>query len=380
MTTVVLSDLHLGVRSGRDLLRRPDVRARLWARLEDADRVVLLGDVVDLRQGPVARVLDVARPFFAELGSVLGDRDVVLVPGNHDHRLLAAWHARRVDEDPLGLEQRIVPGRGDGPAWTVARWLGPARLTFAYPGLWLRPDVYATHGHLLDVHTVLPTLERLAIGTLGLLTGPCRRARRPRTTRCGSRRSTRWPTSSCRGGRGASEGPPGSPRPARGRRGAGSALRRVAARWRGDRPPRAGALGPALPAVLAALRAAGLGDLRARTGADDLLPVALTALGELCVHLGLRADWLVTGHVHRAGPWPGDDPRAWVAPTGTRLVGAGSWVEEPALGPATARGGPAAPGTCVRVGDAGPPVVVRVLGGEDGAGRRDRAPPLAVVG
>ena len=172
MTTVVLSDLHLGVRSGRDLLRRPDVRARLWAQLEDADRVVLLGDVVDLRQGPVARVLDVARPFFAELGSVLGDRDVVLVPGNHDHRLLAAWHARRVDEDPLGLEQRIVAGRGDGPAWTLARWLGPARLTFAYPGLWLRPGVYATHGHLLDVHTVLPTLERLAIGTLGLLTGP----------------------------------------------------------------------------------------------------------------------------------------------------------------------------------------------------------------
>ena len=320
VTTVVLSDLHLGVRSGRDLLRRPDVRARLWARLEDADRVVLLGDVVDLRQGPVARVLDVARPFFAELGSVLGDREVVLVPGNHDHRLLAAWHARRVDEDPLGLEQRIVPGRGDGPAWTVARWLGPARLTFAYPGLWLRPDVYATHGHLLDVHTVLPTLERLAIGTLGLLTGPCRRAPRPRTTRCGSRRSTRWPTSSCRGGRGASAGPPGSPRPARGRRGAGSALRRVVLGGGGDRPPRAGALGPALPAVLAALRAAGLGDLRARTGADDLLPVALAALGELCVHLGLRADWLVTGHVHRAGPWPGDDPAR-----GSRRPARASW-------------------------------------------------------
>ena len=380
MTTVVLSDLHLGVRSGRDLLRRPDVRARLWARLEDADRVVLLGDVVDLRQGPVARVLDVARPFFAELGSVLGDRDVVLVPGNHDHRLLAAWHARRVDEDPLGLEQRIVPGRGDGPAWTVARWLGPARLTFAYPGLWLRPDVYATHGHLLDVHTVLPTLERLAIGTLGLLTGPLPPRATPEDYEVRLAPLYALAHELVQGWPRRERGPAGIAAPRRGpaRGGVGPAPRR--ARWRGGPSAARGALGPALPPVLAALRAAGLGDLRARTGADDLLPVALAALGELCVHLGLRADWLVTGHVHRAGPWPGDDPRAWVAPTGTRLVGAGSWVEEPALGPATARGGPAAPGTCVRVGDAGPPVVVRVLDGEDGAGRRDRAPPLAVVG
>ena len=104
--------------------------------------------------------------------------------------------------------------------------------------------------------------------------------------------------------------------------------------------------------------------------------------GSRCVHLGLRADWLVTGHVHRAGPWPGDDTRAWVAPTGAPLVGTGSWVQEPALGSATAPGGPAAPGTYLHVQRyAGPHIAGRVLGREDGARQGDlRAPPLAVVG
>jgi len=48
MRTVVLSDLHLGSSGGIDLLRRPDHRRILWAELEGADEVVLLGDAVEL--------------------------------------------------------------------------------------------------------------------------------------------------------------------------------------------------------------------------------------------------------------------------------------------------------------------------------------------
>ena len=33
----------------------------------------------------------------------------------------------------------------------------------AYPGLRLRDDVYATHGHYLDLHMSVPTLETIAI-------------------------------------------------------------------------------------------------------------------------------------------------------------------------------------------------------------------------
>src|SRR5204863_6369860 len=40
-----------------------------------------------------------------------------------------------------------------------------------YPGLWLRDDVYATHGHYLDVHCVIPTLEVLAGRAMARMVG-----------------------------------------------------------------------------------------------------------------------------------------------------------------------------------------------------------------
>ena len=45
MRTLVISDLHLGSRIGRDVLRRPAALDRLCAALEEADRLVLLGDI-----------------------------------------------------------------------------------------------------------------------------------------------------------------------------------------------------------------------------------------------------------------------------------------------------------------------------------------------
>ena len=107
MRTALVSDLHLGSAAGEDLLRSREIRERLLERLTDTDRLILLGDTLELRDLPIAAVVERAEPFFQEVGTAMAGREVVLVPGNHDHRLLAAWHARRVDEDPLGLEQRI---------------------------------------------------------------------------------------------------------------------------------------------------------------------------------------------------------------------------------------------------------------------------------
>src|SRR3954447_23869683 len=42
----------------------------------------------------------------------------------------------------------------------------PAHVTVAYPGVWLRDDVYAIHGHYSDLHSTVPTLERLAAGAM----------------------------------------------------------------------------------------------------------------------------------------------------------------------------------------------------------------------
>lgn len=155
----MISDLHLGARTGTDLLGRPEVRSRLIDRLEDADEVVLLGDSIELRDRPLAEALSVATPFFEELGEALAGRRVTLVPGNHDHQLASAWLRRRHGK-PLGLDERSLPEPGD-PLGLLARRMGNARLELAYPGVWLRPDVYATHGHYLDCHNGVRTFECL---------------------------------------------------------------------------------------------------------------------------------------------------------------------------------------------------------------------------
>ena len=62
MRTAVISDLHLGLGSGADLLRRERFREPLLERLEGVDRLVLLGDVLELRDRPLAEVLEVAAP------------------------------------------------------------------------------------------------------------------------------------------------------------------------------------------------------------------------------------------------------------------------------------------------------------------------------
>ena len=46
-----------------------------------------------------------------------------------------------------------------------------------YPGVWLRDDVWATHGHYMDWHNTVPTIERLAIGLAERIVGPGRDGR-----------------------------------------------------------------------------------------------------------------------------------------------------------------------------------------------------------
>src|SRR5450759_2588311 len=167
MRTLIVSDLHLGGASGVDLLRRAEPREALLEALRDVDRLVLLGDVLELRHGPRRDALAAARPFFEELGRSFAGREIVVLAGNHDHALVESWLRRR-DESPapelLGLEQRFSAEEASSMLATLASWAAPARVSAAYPGLWLRPDVYATHGHYLDCHLTIPTMERLGIG------------------------------------------------------------------------------------------------------------------------------------------------------------------------------------------------------------------------
>ena len=155
MRTAIVSDLHLGSGHGEDVARDPAIRQVLLEQIDGADRLVLLGDALELRELPQERVLATVGPFFEQLGEAMAGRPVVLVPGNHDHRLAEPLlEEAALNGEPLGLE-RLAEPRGE-VATRLAALLGKAELSIAYPGIWLRDDVYAIHGHYMDCHWTLP--------------------------------------------------------------------------------------------------------------------------------------------------------------------------------------------------------------------------------
>ena len=117
MRTLVLSDLHFGMHSGADVLRDPRRRAPLIAGLAGCDRLVLLGDVLELRHGPLREAMAIARKPLAEIGSALGpDAEVVILAGNHDNHLVAPWGWRRSAAGAtgaLGLETAVDWAAGE---------------------------------------------------------------------------------------------------------------------------------------------------------------------------------------------------------------------------------------------------------------------------
>src|SRR5215216_6158924 len=170
MRTLVVSDLHLGTTKRADLLRRADLRAPLLEAIADVDRFVILGDGLELREAAHRDAIETAGPLFAEVGEALGpDKEFLMLAGNHDHGIAAGWIDARLQSEPsgfLGLEQRFAPEDAGPLARRLAETARPAKLRFAYPGIWLRDDVYAIHGHYSDVHATVPTFERLAAGSM----------------------------------------------------------------------------------------------------------------------------------------------------------------------------------------------------------------------
>jgi UDP-2,3-diacylglucosamine pyrophosphatase LpxH len=364
MRTLIVSDLHLGSVSGTDLLRRVELRAALLDAIADVDRIVLLGDVLELRHGPMREVMAAARPFFEELGRALDGRELVMVAGNHDHALVEPWLARRGEEhEPpaLAVEQLLEPAEVSPALERIAGWAAPARVYVAYPGLWVRPDVYASHGHYLDCHLTVPTIERVSLGAMTRLLG------RPAGT------------FDCVGDYEATVAPMFAWRDAVARDAhTGSALNGAAtvSAWqalRGEighhphRYPRAlqrlrgAAIVGAFPLAIAALNRAGLGPLRADISMNELRRAGLSAMGEVAARLHLGDAYVVFGHTHRAGPLPGDEQHEWRGPAGARLVNTGSWTYSPIFLTATSGASPYWPGVCVTVDDDGPPEIMRLL-------------------
>jgi predicted phosphodiesterase len=352
LRTAIVSDLHLGTLVSSDLVRDPELCVTLLDELSGADRVVLLGDVLELRDRPAGEILDRSSPFLELLGTAVGGGEVVLVPGNHDHRLaeplLDAHSLGRPEQ--LGFENRFHPTTD--LAAEIAERVRPAHFTLAYPGLRVRDDVWVTHGHYLDCHMTIPTIECLSAAVTMRLVGsvPGNATPEDYERAIGPIYGFGW-------GFAQSEGP----------RHIGGRARPTSAAWRrlsGDRSR--GLRGRFLGSVAFPLAARGVGRaLRRRFDTDisveNISRAGLAAIREVIGRLGVEADYVVYGHTHRPGPMERDGAADWELASGTSLCSTGSWVYSPGLCGPTPEQSIFWPGTVTWIEDDGPPRRVELL-------------------
>ena len=369
MRTAVVSDLHLGGLAGADVARSGRPLDALVEAVSDADRLILLGDIVELRERPLAEALEVARPVLERLGAAMAGRPVVIVPGNHDHALAEPWLARlRLAGERLPAEAEWPVEPGDGAAGLISEWMPEVQLTLAYPGLRLRDDVYATHGHYLDLHLTIPRLESIAASAMGRITRMGQDAHSAAdyetvlapmysfyaglaqgasaAALAGgssfSRKVWQWASD----GRGAE-----NPEP-----------ELVATRERASAAATRFLLGRVtIPGAVAALNVLGLGPFRATLTGEELRRSGLDAMARVAETLAPGTPHVVFGHTHRPGPLARDDVTEWTTTSGIRLWNSGSWLHEGAF-VRSAHDSPYWPGTVLTVEDDGPPSVRNVLG------------------
>jgi hypothetical protein len=352
----------------------------LAERLDGSDRLVLLGDVIELRDRPLAESLELARPTLAALGEIAGEAEVVIVAGNHDHHLVEPWLQERALEaaPPLGLEHLGEPG--NGPLGEVVAAMAPATVRFAYPGLWLRDDVYATHGHYLDRHLTIPTLERIGVAIverlLGIEPGGLDPLEPPSeaapAVSADEYERVLFPVYAFLFG--LAQATVGD------RVGGADPSLRI---WRllsGGRTRaarmRSWLLGSvALPGAIGVANRLGLGPVGSDLSPGAIARAGIAAMSQVVERLGISADHLIFGHTHRRGPLPSDP--GWRAGS-TSLWNTGSWVHTPTLLGRSAAESPYWPGTIAIVGDDGSPNLVHSLDGlsrEELAGDTDRLSP-----
>ena len=332
MRTLVVSDFHLGARLRRDVLRRDAALEPLLDALATVDRLVLLGDVVELLEGRPARAMEVAAPVLRAIGGRLDPgAEVILVPGNHDGDLIAPW--LKANGVSPSLDATIPHDATPVLAQAVAA-LGSNRVRVRYPGVWLAEGVWATHGHYLDRHLLPEVAFGVARGLLGRLPRDgarpvdYERAGGPSLTRVEAL-LTRW-----------------LPRPLAGLVDDLAELLRAAT----------------MPRVPHRLLSRRMSPLMAGLLGTQMRRASIPALARVVHRLGVDADWVVFGHVHRCGPLPVDQAPSWAGPGGSpRIVNTGSWVYEPLLVHHATPPHPYWPGGAVLLEDGRDPLAIGLL-------------------
>lgn len=167
---VALSDLHLGE---EECTLREETVGDLKDELEEIgeiDQLVLLGDVLDLSMASFSAAVEMAKRFFEEIGELDRIKEIVFVPGNHDHHL---W-VQHIEHQ--GVIAKIQEGRLPEKPDYIKEFRGKEsflsgllpekakeKLTVKYPNHTAQvkdKDYFFHHGHHLSTEgTLLMTLK-----------------------------------------------------------------------------------------------------------------------------------------------------------------------------------------------------------------------------
>jgi hypothetical protein len=280
----------------------------------------------------------VAEPVLRAIGARLGsDAEVIVVPGNHDKPLVRPWlretGASLVPDSVVPLDATPLLAR-------LTSSLAPARVRVRYPGVWLSERVWATHGHYLDRHLLPEAAYGMARGLLGRL-------------------------------------PRDGATPADYERAGGPSLTRLEARLTRVLPRPLAALtddaaellrAVTMPRVPRRLLDRRIAPLASTVLEAQMRRASMPALSRVVHRLGVDAEWVIFGHVHRRGPLPGDDERRWRGPGGRpRIANTGSWVYEPLLVHHATPPHPYWPGGAILLSDGREPRAIGLLDHLDAA-------------
>jgi hypothetical protein len=332
LRTLVISDLHVGAGHGRAALEDSRLVDTLADAIAAVDRLVLLGDIIELRQGPLHDALAAASRVLPQLvrGMAPG-REVIVLAGNHDHQL-------QVHPEAVAHVEAMLSGSG-------------ASVRFEYPGVWLRDDVYAMHGHYLDRHTTTPAFERVAAGAMA------RFLKLPFSGMAEDNDYERllapiyaWMFAISQTSKREIDAADGG--------GSTRALKLI----RESRGGKGLAVRAGLRSLLGTANLAGLGPLHPDLSPEMLRRSSLIAYGEVLSVLKLRPRYALFGHSHRAGPLHADDRSEWITGSGIELLNTGCWVNESVAFMSEEPGdNPYRPGFAVELEADGPPRLVNLL-------------------
>jgi UDP-2,3-diacylglucosamine pyrophosphatase LpxH len=328
--TLVISDMHIGSRSHPSALQLKRPMELLLQALPNFDRLVLLGDAVELREIRQPQAMAGAEGPMRAIGRAMSpSQQVILVPGNHDRILIADW----IKAQGAGLAvDGLVPNDASPLLAELTRWLGSggATVEVRYPGVRLSDTVWATHGHYLDRHLV-------PVSPYGLRRRGRRALPRGRAVPADYERTRRVEVSS-------------------------------SFRWL------PGPLANLLEDLFELARAATMPQWKTRVLHPRLAPMtamllgaqmrrhSLPALAEVLHRLGVQSDYVVFGHVHRLGPLATEDASEWTGPGGVpRFVNTGTWRHEPLLLHGVQAPHPYWPGGAVVIEDDAVPQAIGLL-------------------